>query len=733
MRLKALLAVGVVLFLFASCAKDSSRARHQSEAERLRFVQAHHLGKLPPSDIPLVLNDRVYAWLDYFQGAGRRHFQRYMERSGRYMKVMQDILKQNGLPKDLIYVAMIESGFNNNAYSRAAAVGPWQFIRGTGSRYGLDIGGYEDERRHPVKATWAAAKYLRDLYDEFGDWYLAMAGYNAGEGRIRDAIAQTGSRNFWDIADSHLRPIRAETRDYVPKFIAAAIIAKMPENFGFSRIDYQSPLEYDTATVESQTDIDVIADCAGVSTGEIADLNPHLVRGTTPPGARNYEVNLPKGKVPAFKAKYAQLPEEDRVKIAYHRVKRGETVASIAGRYGVSKSALMAANDLSRKRHLHAGMTLVIPKGGSSAAYASNDNYNDNDGGSTTVRTKKLVKYRVKKGDTVSGIANRFDVTSAQVKSWNSITKKNPLRSGRVLKIYKPVYVKKDAPAKSSKQIAMADTGQAGGSHKIQAGDTLWTIAQRYGMSVEELASINGMDANAKIKPGQKVVVKMAQGRTAIEAQGGDSASAEPAQTSAPKTDEADQTNTTIARAAASEASPDDIDLSASPSTKLGTSNASKADREKVTATKTYKVKKGDSLGAVARKHGVSVSDLMKWNGIKNPKAVRSGQVLKIKTTETRTKDKDVVKKEEIKVTQPVVTPEMTGLPPKDEGVPVKLSDIPLPAQESRLDYKVKDGDTLWDIARRHKVTIAEIQKWNNLSDPSAVKPGTTLTINSHQ
>lgn len=645
-----------------------------------------------------------------------------MERSGRYLKLMRDILKQNGLPQDLVYVALIESGFNNNAYSRASAVGSWQFIRGTGSRYGLDINGWVDERRDPVKATWAAARYLRDLYNEFGDWYLAMAAYNAGEGRIRDAVANSGSRNFWEIADANKRHLRAETRDYVPKFIAATIMAKTPQNFGFNSISYQKPLEYDVATVETQTDLNVIADCAGIGTDTVADLNPHLIRGATPPGARNYEINLPMGTVPTFKAKYAALPESERVKVAYHRVRRGETVATIARRYGVSKSSLIAANDISTRHRLRTGTMLVVPRGNGTSYVDDGDK-----GGQGAVHTKKVVTYRVKKMDSVSRIAKKFGVSPAQIKSWNSITTRNPLRAGRVLKIYQSVYVAKGAAKKEGRQIAMADQPRNGKQHSIQSGDTLWTIAQRYGMSVDELASMNSMDPATKIKPGQKIIVKMPQGRTAIEAS--DTAAAQEVE----KPEAATQSSEVkaIAMATASEASPDDIDLSVKDPAKSDTGS-----RKSVFVTKKYTVKKGESLGVVARKHGVSVSDLMKWNGIKNPKAVRAGQTLKIKTT-ARTATPVVILNPSTalgvdSVKNPSASGDSKAQPQndiKEEGTPLKLSDIPLPEQQSNLNYKVRDGDTLWDIARRHKVTIAEIQKWNNLSDPSAVKPGDSITI----
>ena len=263
-------------------------------ADSAQFIREHNLNALPRFDIPMVINDRVVAWMEYFQGAGRRHFTRYLKRSGRYLPLMRQILIEEGLPQDLVYIAMIESGFNMHARSRANAVGSWQFIRATGRRYGMRADGWVDERRDPYRATRAAASYFRDLYGEFGDWYLAMAAYNAGEGRVRKAIRTTGSRNFWHIARHH-RALHAETRDYVPKFIAAAIIAKMPDRFGFAEVVLDQPVEFETGKVETQTDLAVIAKCAGVGRDAVFDLNPHLVRGATPPGARHYKIRLPTG------------------------------------------------------------------------------------------------------------------------------------------------------------------------------------------------------------------------------------------------------------------------------------------------------------------------------------------------------------------------------------------------------------------------------------------------------
>jgi membrane-bound lytic murein transglycosylase D len=246
--------------LVTSCTKGR-RVRY-SKADRQRFIQMHNLGDLPKSDVPLEINERVIAWMDYFSGSGARHFNNYLERSGAYIPMMRAILKKYGLPQDLVYIALIESGFNNHAHSHASAVGQWQFIGSTARHYGLRVDSWVDERRDPVKSTHAAAQYLKKMYGDYGDWYLVMAGYNAGEGRVNRAIADSGSKNFWVHADPDKKYLKAETRDYVPKYIAATIMAKMPEKFGFKNVEYDKPLDYDVVTIDSQTDLEVAGKCA---------------------------------------------------------------------------------------------------------------------------------------------------------------------------------------------------------------------------------------------------------------------------------------------------------------------------------------------------------------------------------------------------------------------------------------------------------------------------------------
>lgn len=785
MKLKCFIALGVVLVLLGGCAKDRA-GRHLSSAERMRYAREHNLSHLPASDVPLEINDRVIAWMEYFQGVGRRHFERYLSRSGRYMGMMQEILKKNGLPKDLIYVALIESGFNTNAYSRAAAVGPWQFIRGTGSRYGLEISGWVDERRHPVKSTWAAAAYLRDLYEEFGDWYLAMAGYNAGEGRIRNAIADSGSRDFWVIADSNERYLRAETRDYVPKFIAAAIMAKVPESFGFKSVDYQEPLEYDDASVDTQTDLQVIAECAGVSTSEIADLNPHLVRGATPPSARNYTVHLPKGTVQKFKVAYANVPEDQRVKFVYHKVRRGDTLTKIARRYGVSKSALASANNINRRHKLKTGTTLVIPRGALAKTFAD-DSY---DSGGERVSKKKLIRHKVRKGETLSLIARKYDVSVPEIRKWNRLKKGGIIRTGQRLKIYKTVYVSRASKKSKRTEVASASVGKGGASyHRVRRGDSLWSISQRYGVSVDDLMAMNNLASSRKIKAGQKLVISEAEKQVEVESKVEEKEKVDVKDEVENTTEDEDvvvkrektpsvnmsssDTNLhvvesgdtfwsisrkyglsvdelllmnglqkksiikpgnklvvgkppegskgaekmTIAMASREQESPDDIKI------KSDAPAAPKVTKT-VTTTKKYKVKKGEALTIVAKKHGVSVSDLMKWNNISNPKKLRAGQVLKIRSESKQTvKKSGTASPEPVKNTVPVETVKEVDVVSSDQVSSAE------PASPTIVSYRVRSGDTLWDIARRHKVTISQIQSWNNMHDQSIVKPGDVLTI----
>lgn len=248
---------------------------------------------VPIFDIPITYNDRVQGWIRYFQTSGRAGFQKWLARSTRYSPYIQKELGRAGLPKDIMYTAMIESGFSPVAESQAAAVGIWQFIKPTGERYGLKINWWLDERRNFVKSTQAAIRYKKDLYGMFGSWYLVAASYNCGETRVVNLIRKYGTKNFWEMARLGVLP--KETMDYVPKIIAATLIAKAPGLYGFRNIEYQVPFEFDTALVPGGTDLFNLAQFLGVSPNYLKELNPDLLHGFIPPNINSHVIKIPKG------------------------------------------------------------------------------------------------------------------------------------------------------------------------------------------------------------------------------------------------------------------------------------------------------------------------------------------------------------------------------------------------------------------------------------------------------
>lgn len=249
--------------------------------------------KLPVFDIPVTYNDRVQYWIKHFQTAGRHDFERWLARSTRFTPFMLEELDKAGLPKDIIYTAMIESGFSVNAQSTASAVGVWQFIKPTAERYGLKVNWWLDERRNYVKSTQAAIRYKKDLFQMFNSWYLVAASYNCGEQRIINMMKKHGTNNFWEMAQLHLLP--KETIDYVPKIIAATLIAKAPALYGFRHINYQVPYEYDLATVPGGTDLHNLAQYLGVSPVYMKELNPDLIHGFIPTHVHTHKIKIPKG------------------------------------------------------------------------------------------------------------------------------------------------------------------------------------------------------------------------------------------------------------------------------------------------------------------------------------------------------------------------------------------------------------------------------------------------------
>ena len=401
-----------------------------SESEELALPDVD----LPLSDIPLTLNSKVEYFLSYFQTRGKPSFSRWLSRSSRYIPMMKEILKSQGMPEDLVYVAMIESGFHLHARSWANAVGPWQFISGTGRRYSLRIDQWIDERKDPVKATTAAALYLKELYGLFkGDWYLAAAGYNAGENKILRAIDMYNTSDFWELSRGSY--LKRETKEYVPKLLAAAIIAKDPARYGFSDVAYLPPIEFDTVKIPSRTDLELVAKLSGTAYENIKELNPDLRHWCTPPNYPDYELKIPKGAKQQFEAEFAKIPESQRFteRILYTRyhVRKKESLTAVARRFGTSADALAELNGLTKKSRI-AGRTLVVP-----VKQTVDFSHEGRAPQQASAKGEFAKYYTVKKGDTLDSLSRRFNVSAKLLTAWNKLKGKVALKPGRRIIIAK--------------------------------------------------------------------------------------------------------------------------------------------------------------------------------------------------------------------------------------------------------------------------------------------------------
>ena len=358
--------------------------------------------------IPLVTNKKVEQFIQYFQTKGKKQFDLYLSRYAVYGDMIHRILDEYSLPEELVYLAMVESGLNPVAYSRANASGMWQFIYSTGITYGLDRNWYIDERRDPEKATRAACQFLSDLYNRFDNWYLALGAYNAGGGRINRAVRLHQTSDFWQ-----LHSLPRETRNYVPFFLATAIIGKNPQNYGFY-MPRNNPLQYDIVEIEKSADLSILAQSAGITLKQLKELNPELRQSATP--AEPYSLRLPVGSKYSFEVKYASLPESKRFAPQYvtHRVKKGENLGSISRKYNVSIHDIAAVNKIKNRHKISVRKVLTIPTRGGSGAVASSSNPNRPSG------TMKKV-YTVRKGDTLSRISQNNGVNIRQLRTWNGI------------------------------------------------------------------------------------------------------------------------------------------------------------------------------------------------------------------------------------------------------------------------------------------------------------------------
>jgi membrane-bound lytic murein transglycosylase D len=383
---------------------------------------------------------RVQYYVDFFLGEARDRFAVWLSRLPRYEGMIRERLRRQGVPEDLVYLAFIESGLSNTAVSRARAVGMWQFMASTGRRYGLSQDAWLDERRDPFKATDAAARHLADLNDQFGSWYLAAAAYNAGPGRVERGLKRLptagdalSDSTFFELSST--RYLRRETRDYVPKLIAAALIAKDPRRYGFDSVPDLAPLSFDEVRVTEATGLDVLARLADTTTRALAELNPQFVRGVTPP-RRTVLVRVPAGSGPEVARRWSELPASERVSFLEHRVARGETLSGIAQRYRIPTSLLIAANPGVKPTRLSIGRRLTVPLSAAARGETAR--------GRTPARAQRATgpsgttHYTVRAGDSLWVVARRYGVKVADLRTWNDLDVGEVLPIGRRLRVAAP-------------------------------------------------------------------------------------------------------------------------------------------------------------------------------------------------------------------------------------------------------------------------------------------------------
>ncbi len=560
--------------ILASCAHQSQPTSAPLGAKVQEIPSFRTSDPEPPAvadqeleQIPVEINPKVEQWIQYFQGKGRPHMERYLARSTRYSGLMKRILRQNGLPEDLIYVALIESGFSSKATSRAAAVGYWQFIKGTARRYGMEINPLIDERRDPVLSTQAAADYFKGLYSVFGSWYLSMASYNVGENRVKKEVVRNSTRDFWELARKKRFP--KETVNYVPKFLAAKIIGKNPEKYGFTEIDYEKPIEFELVQLKKPVNLKTLAQEMSLDYDELKRINPKFRGEIAPLKGNVLDLRVPVGQTKVALAAAEKSFVDQVVYIAdageteTYKIRKGDSLYTIARKFKTTVAWLRDTNDLKSGRKLRIGQKLQVPDRGlpstqrstllasnkksnpviaakvasvnpAAASIASVTKVEDQEKAKETeITTKDGVYYIVQSGDTLSAIAEDYDSTVKELRKMNKLGRGAVLRLGMKLKVPKDEGLPVDpevspsintplvvsgaaapaappAPPAPTAQIVteqVAAVSSDGLSHVVRSGENLSTIAKKYGVSVQAIQKVNNLTRRSVLKVGYKLII----------------------------------------------------------------------------------------------------------------------------------------------------------------------------------------------------------------------------------
>jgi membrane-bound lytic murein transglycosylase D len=626
-----------------------------------------YLDQIDPADFdyPIVVNEKVQNWMVYLLTRGRKHFVKWIGRKQRYEPLIIESLAERGMPTNLIYQAMIESGFSPYAYSWAKAAGVWQFIPGTGKRYGMRIDWWVDQRRDPYEATRGALDYMERLHEMFGDWWIASSAYNAGEGKMGKAIRRYETDDFWEIcAGDYLKP---ETKNYVPKMIAAMILGTYPERYGLLEDvpEWLDPWEFEMVTVSDATDVGLIAELTGSTEDAIMEMNPELRRWCTPPGVA-WDVKVPLGSAEDFHAKLAEVPDERKLSFKRHKVARGESLSKIAANYGVTVKAITTMNSVRNANSIAVGTYLVIPVRASSG-------------------TPRDLTHSVERGESLSIIASRYGVTVSDIKEWNEL-KSDVIHRGDMLKVQLGGGAPAEAVPEAAVAVAAATTPaptpapkRTGPKARKAEQDAVADAAEKAAEHLQSEAPPEGDRKAAKKTP--KRTRKAAASRSSDE---------EPMVHTVVRGDTlgeiGEHYDVTIAKLKSWNRLKRDTILVGQ---ELTVYPGPRSETRKLVHT----VKRGDSLWKIAHKHGVSVDELQSWNALGGSSTIHAGDRLVVYT-----------------------------------GGGGRAAATPARARARTVTHKVLSGESLWSISQRYDVTIDAIKKWNGLKRDT-LKIGQTLTL----
>ena len=452
-------------------------------------------------DVPIEYNDQVKKAIYFFQTVNKEEMTKWISRSGRYLQIIEEVLEEHDLPLDLAYLAMIESGFNTKAYSRAHCSGLWQFAYSTGRMYGLKRNQWYDQRRDPLKSTKAAARHLSDLYKIYGDWYLVMAAYNWGPGGVNRQVKR-GNTDFWTMK------MPRETRNYVPSFMAAVIISKAPELFGFENIEKEEPLAFETVEV-TYTSLSAAAKCAGIDLETLKEMNVELIKSYTPAG-ESYDLRIPAGTKDRFIGEYAKLPKEKYTppEIDNYYVKHGDTLSGIAAKLHVSVNSIVTENNIRNRNSLRVGQKLRIP--GSSVSSPNSNSavaFKQVSQDEITRAEENTVMYKVERNESLWTIAVKHKTSINMIQALNNMGSKTGLVPGQELKL--PAVTGDPSPPAPDPDMIVAAISEREGeiTYTIQKMDTLYEIAMKYNVSYRDIMRWNNIDNHMDIKPGQTIII----------------------------------------------------------------------------------------------------------------------------------------------------------------------------------------------------------------------------------